>query len=85
MKSIFTDHVRRKKCESNAPLYDLKSNLCKFSLYKSIHIVHLFSDSSECLQSLCMTSVDLCAMYKPWSVQKDVVITIMDEFWEQVC
>lgn len=32
-----------------------------------------------------MTSVDLCAMYKPWLVQEDVVSTIMDEFWQEVC
>ena len=32
-----------------------------------------------------MTSVDLCAMYKPWEVQQSVVSTIMDEFWEEVC
>ena len=31
-----------------------------------------------------MTSVDLCAMYKPWEVQQNVVSTIMDEFWEEV-
>jgi hypothetical protein len=32
-----------------------------------------------------MTSVDLCAMYKPWDVQKNIVNTIMDEFWQEVC
>ncbi|CAF0717391.1 unnamed protein product [Adineta steineri] len=30
-----------------------------------------------------MTSADLCAMYKPWDVQQDVVSTIMEEFWEE--
>ena len=40
---------------------------------------------SLCLQSLSMTSVDLCAMYKPWLVQESVVSTIMDEFWQEVC
>jgi len=30
-----------------------------------------------------MTSADLCAMYKPWDVQQNVVSTIMDEFWEE--
>jgi hypothetical protein len=32
-----------------------------------------------------MTAVDLCAMYKPWHVQENVVSTIMDEFWQEVC
>ncbi len=32
-----------------------------------------------------MTSVDLCAMYKPWKVQENIVSTIMDEFWQEVC
>lgn len=40
---------------------------------------------SRRLQSLTMTSADLCAMYKPWRVQENVVSTIMDEFWEEVC
>jgi len=30
-----------------------------------------------------MTSADLCAMYKPWTVQQNIVSTIMDEFWEE--
>lgn len=41
--------------------------------------------SSEDLQSLSMTAVDLCAMYKPWHVQEKIVSTIMDEFWQEVC
>jgi hypothetical protein len=44
-----------------------------------------FYASSRRLQSLSMTSADLCAMYKPWHVQQTVVSTIMDEFWEEVC
>jgi len=32
-----------------------------------------------------MTSVDLCAMYKPWRIQENIVNTIMDEFWQEVC
>ncbi|CAF3351916.1 unnamed protein product [Rotaria sp. Silwood1] len=35
------------------------------------------------LQSLSMTAVDLCAMYKPWPIQQNVVNTIMDEFWQE--
>ncbi|CAF1123550.1 unnamed protein product [Adineta ricciae] len=35
------------------------------------------------LQSIAMTSADLCAMYKPWQVQQEIVSTIMDEFWEE--
>ncbi|CAF1554160.1 unnamed protein product [Rotaria magnacalcarata] len=35
------------------------------------------------LQSLSMTSADLCAMYKPWHIQKNIVSIIMDEFWEE--
>jgi hypothetical protein len=50
----------------------------------SCSIVSLISASSQRLQSLSMTSVDLCAMYKPWDVQEDVVTTIMDEFWQEV-
>ncbi|CAF3374974.1 unnamed protein product [Rotaria sp. Silwood1] len=30
-----------------------------------------------------MTAVDLCAMYKPWPIQQNVVNTIMDEFWQE--
>ncbi len=45
----------------------------------------MFYASSRRLQSLSMTSADLCAMYKPWPVQQTVVSTIMDEFWEEVC
>jgi hypothetical protein len=45
----------------------------------------VFYASSQRLQSLSMTSADLCAMYKPWHVQQSVVSTIMDEFWEEVC
>jgi hypothetical protein len=33
---------------------------------------------------LCMTASDLCAMFKPWQMQKDVVNIIMEEFWQQV-
>jgi hypothetical protein len=32
-----------------------------------------------------MTSVDLCAMYKEWDIQKIIVNKIMEEFWQQVC
>ncbi len=32
-----------------------------------------------------MTSVDLCAVYKPWDVQKKIVNILMDEFWQEVC
>ncbi|CAF0762810.1 unnamed protein product [Rotaria sp. Silwood1] len=35
------------------------------------------------LQSLSMTSADLCAMYKPWHIQQNIVSVIMDEFWEE--
>ncbi|CAF3318661.1 unnamed protein product [Rotaria socialis] len=35
------------------------------------------------LQSLSMTSADLCAMYKPWLIQQNIVSIIMDEFWEE--
>ncbi|CAM4765523.1 unnamed protein product [Rotaria magnacalcarata] len=40
-------------------------------------------DHIRYLQSLSMTAVDLCAMYKPWPIQENIVNTIMDEFWEQ--
>ncbi len=43
-----------------------------------------FLSSSEDIQSLLMTSVDLCAMYKTWDVQRNIVNTIMDEFWLEV-
>jgi hypothetical protein len=32
-----------------------------------------------------MTSVDLCAMYKSWCIQENIVSAIMDEFWQEVC
>ncbi len=32
-----------------------------------------------------MTSADLCAVYKPWDVQKRIVNILMDEFWQEVC
>ncbi|XP_074640630.1 putative 3',5'-cyclic phosphodiesterase pde-5 isoform X4 [Tubulanus polymorphus] len=35
------------------------------------------------LMELCMTAADLCSMYKPWKMQKDVVHIIMEEFWQQ--
>ena len=44
----------------------------------------LFCSSSEDVQTLLMTSVDLCAMSKPWDVQRSVVNILMDEFWQQV-
>jgi len=47
--------------------------------------IYVFYASSRRLQSISMTSADLCAMYKPWHVQQDIVSTIMDEFWEEVC
>ncbi|XP_064626928.1 probable 3',5'-cyclic phosphodiesterase pde-5 isoform X4 [Lineus longissimus] len=35
------------------------------------------------IMELCMTASDLCAMFKPWQMQKDVVHIIMEEFWQQ--
>lgn len=51
----------------------------------SIVCIRVFYASSRRLQSLSMTSADLCAMYKPWPIQQTIVSTIMDEFWEEVC
>ena len=31
-----------------------------------------------------MTASDLCSMYKPWALQKQLVEVIMEEFWLQV-
>ena len=33
---------------------------------------------------ISMTACDLCAMYKPWQTQLDLVYVIMEEFWQQV-
>ncbi|XP_045160110.2 probable 3',5'-cyclic phosphodiesterase pde-5 isoform X3 [Mercenaria mercenaria] len=35
------------------------------------------------VMTLCMTACDLCAMYKPWNTQLDLVFVIMEEFWQQ--
>ncbi|CAF1296892.1 unnamed protein product, partial [Adineta ricciae] len=40
-------------------------------------------DHFQYLQSISMTVADLCAMYKPWPVQKNIVNTIMAEFWQE--
>ena len=62
---------------------DKKPSL-SLELFSVLLICLLCSFSSQRLQSLSMTSVDLCAMYKPWHVQQEIVSTIMDEFWEEV-
>lgn len=67
-----TDTTRKKKPVSSCLNARLYVSMC-------------FYASSRRLQSLSMTSADLCAMYKPWHVQQTIVSTIMDEFWEEVC
>ncbi|CAF1370322.1 unnamed protein product, partial [Didymodactylos carnosus] len=41
------------------------------------------TEHRKSVQSLAMTAADLCAMYKPWAIQENVVSTIMDEFWQE--
>ncbi|XP_067679521.1 probable 3',5'-cyclic phosphodiesterase pde-5 isoform X2 [Haliotis asinina] len=35
------------------------------------------------LMTVSMTACDLCAMYKPWDTQLNLVYVIMEEFWQQ--
>ncbi|XP_025109858.1 probable 3',5'-cyclic phosphodiesterase pde-5 isoform X2 [Pomacea canaliculata] len=37
----------------------------------------------DLLMGISMTACDLCAMYKPWRTQLDLVYVIMEEFWQQ--
>ncbi|XP_041358670.1 probable 3',5'-cyclic phosphodiesterase pde-5 isoform X2 [Gigantopelta aegis] len=37
----------------------------------------------ELVMAISMTACDLCAMYKPWKTQLDLVNIIMEEFWQQ--
>ncbi|CAF0756208.1 unnamed protein product, partial [Didymodactylos carnosus] len=41
------------------------------------------SEHIKNVQSLTMTATDLCATYKSWTNQQNIVSTIMDEFWEE--
>ncbi|KAL8606518.1 hypothetical protein ACOMHN_037749 [Nucella lapillus] len=41
------------------------------------------TDHRDLLMGISMTSCDLCAMYKPWQTQLDLVNVIMEEFWQQ--
>lgn len=43
-----------------------------------------FSLNRNLIMTLSMTACDLCAMYKPWNTQLDLVFVIMEEFWQQV-
>ena len=38
----------------------------------------------DLIMGISMTACDLCAMYKPWQTQLDLVYVIMEEFWQQV-
>ncbi|KAK7101205.1 probable 3',5'-cyclic phosphodiesterase pde-5 [Littorina saxatilis] len=40
-------------------------------------------DQRDLLMAISMTACDLCAMYKPWQTQLDLVYVIMEEFWQQ--
>lgn len=35
------------------------------------------------VMDVCMTAADLCAMYKPWETHVDLVLKIMEEFWQE--
>ncbi|XP_076463269.1 putative 3',5'-cyclic phosphodiesterase pde-5 isoform X2 [Babylonia areolata] len=40
-------------------------------------------EHKDLLMGVSMTACDLCAMYKPWQTQLDLVSVIMEEFWQQ--
>lgn len=37
----------------------------------------------EVIMDICMTAADLCAMYKPWETHVDLVLKLMEEFWQE--
>lgn len=40
--------------------------------------------SRNLTMAITMTTSDLCNMYKPWSLQLQLVFVVMEEFWNQV-
>nr|KAG5705883.1 hypothetical protein BaRGS_030773 [Batillaria attramentaria] len=41
------------------------------------------TEHRDLVMGISMTACDLCAMYKPWQTQLDLVYVIMEEFWQQ--
>ena len=56
---------------------------CSWYLFNICNITIIYL-CRRLLMATTMTASDLCAMYKPWSVQRNLVDCIMEEFWQQV-